>query len=226
MRITVLQSGPDDTLLTALRQAGHQVTAVDAPELSHERIAALRGDLVIYHCPSPEALDSDFMTAVRATIDAPILVLGAEEDVEFAVRALRLGADDCLCGSSSSRELIARVEAARRRYRDWRGASFPEQVPFIDSATQSAYVSGKQVELTNAEFSVMRYLVEHRGQVVKREDLCRVVWGVEPGEKISTGLSVLLHKLRRKLERDPHRPELILTKRGAGYFLAKLVRLV
>jgi two-component system response regulator VicR len=151
-----------------------------------------------------------------------LTALDSEED---KVRGLELGADDYLTKPFSHRELIARIRAQLRRSgQDWapprRTAESRLEVGSItlDMAEHSVTKAGQQVSLTVTEFRLLHCLMSNAGAVVPTGTLLKQVWGYhDPGG--SDVVRVTVHRLRRKLETDPARPNLLHTIPGVGVLL-------
>ena len=149
----------------------------------------------------------------------PILMLTARGQVVDKVVGLQLGADDYLTKPFDMMELVARVGALLRRA-DPRAASAGDTYQFgdvrVDFKRGEALKSGKRVTLSAREFQLVRYLIDHRGEVISREQLLQDVWGYNALPETRT-VDVHMAWLRRKLETNPRVPEYFLTLRGLGY---------
>ena len=125
----------------------------------------------------------------------------------------------------SMRELLARVRAnIRRRSLDLNarksvGKLIEAKGLTIDPATFSVMRNGQAVDLTQKEYDLLLYLIQERGVVFSREDLMQKVWNYDYFGDMRT-VDVTVRRLREKIENDPGKPELILTKRGVGYYFA------
>jgi two-component system KDP operon response regulator KdpE len=162
--------------------------------------------------------------ALRGGSDIPIIVLTARDAEQDRVRGLELGADDYVTKPFSQKELVARIDAVMRRYRAGAEAS---QVPAelsrgdlrIDFAQRKVSVRGQPVALTPTEYNLLFQLSTNHGKVMTHHELLKRVWGEEYREEVHY-LKVYVGRLRTKIERDPAKPELILTARGVGYQFA------
>lgn len=219
-RIALVIGGQQDSVSGTLRQAHHEVLEFSlAPKLPL-KVSACAPDIVVYDCQGNVRLDEAAFSRVRDVVDVPVLVLGPEHSEHFVVRALDLGADGCLCRPYGRAELYARIEACLRRHR--RSDTGPGEL-VIDRASESAVLSGREIKLTPAEYRLLARLVERNGNVVTREDLCGCIWGIGAKDAPAVSLSLCVHHLRQKLERDPHRPRHIMTRWGVGYYLARSI---
>jgi DNA-binding response OmpR family regulator len=149
-------------------------------------------------------------------------MLTARGEVVDRVVGLKLGADDYVMKNCDALELLARIEALMRRAQ---GATVrtAERFEFggvcVDFKSHEVTRGGQAVALSRAEFRLLKYLLEHRGSLVTREELLEKVWGMSGGA-LSRTVDVHMASLRRKLEPDPKYPAFILTVKGFGYKMA------
>lgn len=153
---------------------------------------------------------------------AGLIVLGAPGGGPDAADVLRAGADDFMSYPVSPAELIARVRALLRRLREYCVASsvvmdFGDVIMHCDR--HEVMVRGEQVSLTPKEFELLRELARGAGELVQREELLERVWGFDESVSSRT-LDVHVGRLRKKIERDPSSPRLIVTVPRAGYRVA------
>jgi len=147
----------------------------------------------------------------------PILMLSARTGSPDKVRGLRLGADDYVAKPFDSLELLARVEALLRRATlASREACWTIDEVRLDVARGEVYRDGRPIRLSAREFQLLVYLIEHRGELLSREQLQRDVWGFS-ADVSSRTVDVHVARLRRKLERNAAAPRLIMTVQGLGY---------
>jgi DNA-binding response OmpR family regulator len=154
---------------------------------------------------------------------APILMLTARGQVVDKVVGLQLGADDYMTKPFDMAELLARIGALLRRAPQTPPASANGVQRFgdveVDLRSAEVRRAGKPVPLSAREYQLLRYLLEHRGAIVSREELLTDVWGYGALPSTRT-VDVHMVWLRQKLEANPKYPEHILTIRGLGYKLA------
>lgn len=153
----------------------------------------------------------------QASPNVPVIVLSATADVVDKVLLLELGADDYVTKPFSPRELLARVQAAMRRYS---AVVISTVAAFgnieVDFAKMEVTRSGEPVALTAQEFKLFRYFVQNCDRVISREQLLNEVWGYQNYPSTRTVDNQVL-KLRQKLEADPANPRHFRTIHGAGY---------
>lgn len=160
---------------------------------------------------------------VEALPELPIVLCTLPWPVADRVRALRIGAQDWIAKPYHPDELLARVEAAVRARQTARTSSdaSPIQVGelLIDPGRYTALVSGRDLELSRREFTLLRLLAQANGQVLEREAIYRRVWGYEMAHG-DRSVDVYVRKLRQKLESASPRCRYIHTHVGIGYRLA------
>ena len=178
-------------------------------------------DLILLDIMMPQMSGWDLLRALRQKgLDVPVIMLTARGEEVDRVLGLELGADDYVTKPFSLRELLARVRAVLRRpgpRQKFEEFTFGEVR--IRLRGRQVFKGGKEVRLTRKEFDLLRYLVEHRGEVLTRDRLLDEVWGYE---RYPTTRTVDTHilRLRQKFEKDPEHPAYILTAHGQGYRFA------
>jgi two-component system alkaline phosphatase synthesis response regulator PhoP len=150
-------------------------------------------------------------------IHTPVLMLTARDQTVDKVLGLKIGADDYLTKPFEMIELLARVEAIlRRRPAAAKGASlYPVGDFAMDLRKQHLIREGEITELSTQEFKLLKYLYEHRGEVLDRDELLDAVWGYDQAPYTRT-VDVHIAWLRQKLG-DSKSQSLIVTVRGRGY---------
>jgi two-component system KDP operon response regulator KdpE len=182
--------------------------------------AAEKPDLIVLDLGLPDIPGSDICRDIRGWSTAPIVVLSARHsDVEKA-ELLDLGADDYMTKPFSTIEFQARVRAQLRRARLTAEAGATARVTAhgvaIDLAKRSVRRNGETVHLTPIEWELLRVLSTNAGRTLTHRQLFSEVWSRSHGDA-QQNLRVHVSSLRRKLERDPVRPQLIVTEPGVGY---------
>jgi two-component system alkaline phosphatase synthesis response regulator PhoP len=146
------------------------------------------------------------------------MLTAKKEEIDRVV-GLEIGADDYITKPFSVRELLARVKAhLRRAKREERYVqnSYSFGDVEIDFAHFKIRRKGKEIDVTSLEIKILKYLIEHRGQVVSRDDLLNEVWGYDNYPTTRTIDNHIL-KIRKKIEEDPVHPRYIHSVYGGGY---------
>lgn len=184
--------------------------------------AALDGgfDLIVLDLMLPGKSGFDVCRDIRRHgSGVPILMLTARSQIVDKVVGLKLGADDYLTKPFDLLELLARVEALLRRVPASpppRAATYQFGDVRVDLRAAEVQRGGESVALSAREFQLLRYLIEHRGATVSREELLGEVWGYQASTSTRT-VDVHMAWLRQKLEDSPKRPRWLVTVRGLGY---------
>src|SRR5262249_4308536 len=211
-----------DVVAFSLRREGFDVDEARDGESALEAARAEPFDLVILDVMLPGRSGNEVCRTLRAESDVPILMLTARDGESDRVLGLELGADDYVTKPFSTRELASRVRAIlRRRHLDRaNGGRTARRLGAlrIDLVRREVLVGGERVHLTLSEFKVLTLLAEQPGEVVSRRELMQHLWSSEHvGDEHACEVHV--SNLRRKIERDPSRPQRLLTVRGEGYKL-------
>ena len=227
-RILVIEDNRDIANLVAmhLRDMGAVV------DLAHNGTEGLRQaldnpyDLVILDLMLPGKDGLEICRELRARPNyTPILMLTAKTTETDRVLGLEMGADDYLTKPFSVRELVARAKAIFRRVESvaqtQRGESEVVQAgPLtIEQQTRRVTLDGAPVELTAREFDLLWHFAQHPGQVFTRSQLLDSVWGYGHDGYEHT-VNSHINRLRAKIEKDPSKPDFILTVWGVGYKFA------
>ncbi|MBX3751706.1 MAG: response regulator transcription factor, partial [Opitutaceae bacterium] len=198
---------------------GHDVARVTGGREALARMAAGPLDVVVTDLRMPD-LDGLAVLAAARALPAPpeVVLMTAYGTAESAVAAMKAGAADYVTKPFSITELLARVRAVLRRTSSAVRPSAAESVRIgdidVDFKLHQARRGKVRIEFTAREFDLLRYFVQHTGQVVTREQILNEVWGYEEFPTTRT-IDNFVAKLRQKIERAPHAPEHILTIHGS-----------
>lgn len=199
------------------------VTAYDGEE-ALEKVESEEPDLILLDLMLPKIDGLEVARQVRAKHNIPIIMVTAKDSELNKVVGLELGADDYVTKPFSNRELVARVKANLRRQDQFQQSN--EEVKnnikigplVINSDSYSVTRDGAQLDLTHREFELLHYLAQHTDQVMTREHLLQTVWGYDYFGDVRT-VDVTVRRLREKIEETPSNPQILVTRRGVGYYL-------
>jgi two-component system, OmpR family, alkaline phosphatase synthesis response regulator PhoP len=206
------------TLTARLQKAGYVVETAEDGVAGFEKAMDLPFDLIIMDVALPLRNGFDVCRDLRqAGLATPILILTARTQTVDKVVGLKLGADDYVTKPFASMELLARIEALLRRVPVRTGQGVLDLGPVrMDLRRMEVTRDGHPVYLTVREFQLLRYLMERAGSVIPRTELLRSVWGYGTGSFTRT-VDMHVASLRKKLEKQPSAPELIVTVSNTGY---------
>jgi len=203
-----------------LRRDGYEVIEARDGEAALTRFAEEKVDLVVLDLALPKLDGLEVCRRLRAQSAVPIIMLTARDEEIDKVIGLEIGADDYITKPFSIREFRSRVRALLRRASVTSATEPGEEIvagPLrLDRARRRVEIDGRSPELTYVEFELARVLAGTPGRVFSRQDLLEAVWGGSEYRDPRT-IDVHIRHLREKLERDPSKPELVLTVRGVGY---------
>ncbi|MGE5591715.1 MAG: response regulator transcription factor [Bacillota bacterium] len=205
-----------------LRREGYQVLPARDGEEALER-ASGDLDLVLLDLGLPKLDGFEVCRRIKAQRDLPIIVLSARSDESDRIMGLTLGADDYVTKPFSPAELVLRVKAVLRRAVQARASAArdqPERVErgklHLDRSRREVQVGDRPVSLTGKEFDLLWIMAQRPGQVWTREKLLERVWDTDYTGDSAT-LTVLIRRLREKIEDNPAEPQFIRTVYGVGY---------
>jgi DNA-binding response OmpR family regulator len=211
------------TLRDRLESEGYDVTVAGDGEEALALCSRLPFDVLLLDIALPGRDGLEVCRDLRARgTTVPILMLTARSQLVDRVVGLKLGADDYLTKPFEMAELLARIEALLRRAGAPRAAvagTFGFGEVEVDFRGAEVKRRGERIELSNLELRLLRYLVDHRGEVISRDRLLDEVWGYR-SDVYSRTVDVHVASLRQKLEENPQRPQFLLTVRGMGYKFA------
>jgi len=202
-----------------LEHEGFGVLQAENGAVSLTMVREEQPDLVIMDVMMPEMDGWEACKKLREFSQVPVLMLTARVQSQDIVTGLDSGADDYLLKPFNMDELMARVRALLRRVPSPnRPVAAGNGEITIDKQKREVLVRGEPVDLTPTEYDLLLMLAENAGKVLEHEMLLRGVWGQEY-TKDNDYLKVYIWHLRRKLEKDPRDPKLLLTEWGIGYRL-------
>jgi DNA-binding response OmpR family regulator len=208
---------------TWLHNAGYEVfTAGDGVE-GMRRVFSSRPDIVILDANIPKMDGWEVCRRIRDMSDIPVLMVTVNGQKSDKLKGFTMGADDYLPKPVDFHELVARVQAILRRTRmvtrDNKPSTFNNGDIEVDWGSRQVWVRGERVKLSPTEFKIMSCLIKSRGWIVTHEQLLEKAWGPNYiGDK--SFVKLYIRYLRQKIEQDPHKPQIIMTERGVGYYFA------
>jgi two-component system KDP operon response regulator KdpE len=218
-RILVVDDQPQirRIMRTTLTAAGYEIDDCKTGEEALEKVRDYRPDLVLLDVNMPGMGGLAACRAIRADTNIAIIMLTVRNSEADKVEALDAGADDFVTKPFSTPELLARIRAALRRVP---AQSSPSRLHAgaleIDFSARTVIRDGKSSHLTPKELDLLRHLTQHANEAVSHRELLQAVWGPDYGDQADY-LRVFIKNLRKKIERNPERPEFITTEPWVGY---------
>jgi two-component system KDP operon response regulator KdpE len=204
-------------LRSTLSFRGYTISEVATGEEAVEVVTKLKPDLILLDVNLPGMSGIETCREIRRSSDAPIIMLTVRSAERDKVIALDAGADDYITKPFGIEELLARIRASLRRHPS------PDALPpfvskelSVDFEQRRVTAAGEEIHLAPKEFDVLRHLIANQGKPVTHRRLLQSVWGPEYGEE-TENLRVVINQLRKKIEKDPSQPKLILTEPWVGY---------
>ena len=200
-----------------LQREGLRVIEAESGEAGLQKLEEQDFDVVLLDLMLPGQDGFEVCRAIRRTSNVPVIMVTARSDSHDVVAGLEAGADDYVSKPFVPKELSARIRALARRTR------VPQPrlkltIGDVVIAPSDGTVTrnGEAIDLTRTEFKLLCELAGEPGRVFSREELLERVWGYDYfGD--SRLVDVHVRRLRKKVERDPARPVVVLTARGLGY---------
>lgn len=222
-----------DILVYNLNKEGYETLEANDGIAAIDIALEKKPDLVLLDIMLPKLDGLSVCKRIKHSLNIPILMLTAKDEEIDKILGLELGADDYITKPFSVRELMARIKANLRKVdvaTNIMMAQEPVQPEIVTNKIKvgaltldldkfEVRVYDKVMDLTIREFEVLKYLASQPGQVVTRETLLEKVWGYEYYGDIRT-VDVTVRRIREKIESDTSNPQILMTKRGVGYYIA------
>ena len=212
-----------EPLAFLLKKEGFEVFMAPDGPTALDTFAAEDIDIILLDLMLPGMSGTEVCRQLRHTSSVPVIMVTARDSEIDKVVGLELGADDYVTKPYFARELIARIRAVLRRGGEVEveapaddGLVLQEDRVMMDVERHIVTVDGQKVPMPLKEFDLLEYLMRNSGRVLTRGQLIDRVWGADYVGDTKT-LDVHIKRLRSKIERNPSRPEILVTVRGLGY---------
>lgn len=209
-------------LKTKLKASGYEVLTASNGSEALEQAQAQEPDMVLLDILMPRMDGFETLKELRSFSSAPVIILSAKGGDADKIKGLGLGADDYLPKPFNPDELVARIEAVKRRLEPSEKRKASELFSFgdlsIDFKGRKVTLNGEEKYLTRIEWLLLSELVHNIGRLMPYEELLSRVWGPEYRNDVQL-LRTWVSRLRSKLEKTPNDPKLICTVSKAGYIM-------
>lgn len=205
------------SITNLLETNGYKVTAALTGNEGLSLAASLCPDVILLNLGLPDMDGYKVLQQLRSWSNIPIIILSTRCEEAEKVMALDSGADDYVTKPFGTEELLARIRTALRRQRP----RIPDRIYKareleINFDKRLVRLSGKEIHMTQIEYQLLTLLAEHSGKIVNYNDIMNTIWGpyIDNNNQI---LRVNMANIRRKIEKNPSKPEYIYTRVGVGY---------
>jgi len=209
-------------LKVKLKSSGFEVLTASNGLDALELLQSEEPDMLVLDVVMPGIDGFETLKQVRSFSSIPVIILSAQEASIDKVRGLELGADDYLSKPFSPDELLARIEALRRRLANVQDRKVVEFSTLghlsIDFKKHVVIMQGKEIPLTRIEWLLLSELARNAGKLMLYGELLTKVWGPEYRDDVQI-LRTWVSRLRRKIELGPDQPPLIRTVAKTGYMI-------
>ena len=204
-----------------LKAAGFETTAESDGKAGLLRLINEGADLLVLDLMLPSLSGFEVLQRLREVSDMPVIILSALDSEEDKLKGLSLMADDYVTKPFSVNELIARIKVnlARTEKKPREETIFSAGDIKINADKMAVSKNGEEISVSKKEYEILMLLVQNRGRVVSREEILEKVWGYNNFLGDLHTVDVAIGRLRAKVEKTPSEPEIILSRRGAGYYI-------
>jgi DNA-binding response OmpR family regulator len=223
-RILVVDDEPRilNFLTTKLHASGYEVITANNGVSAIEQAQAQEPNLIVLDVVMPRMDGFQTLKELRTFSSVPVIFLSAKGTDVDRIKGLGLGADDYLPKPFSPDELVARIDAVKRRTGPTENRKVQQHYILgdlkVDFAKRLVTINGKEVRLTKIEWLLLSELIQNAGRLMLYEELLSRVWGPEYRNDVQL-LRTWISRLRYKVEKDPARPTLIRTMPKTGYII-------
>ena len=196
------------------RQENYIVSVADTGERALDIYEKYGAKLIILDIMLPGADGFSVCSKVRESSNTHILIASAKTEKQDKLKGLNLGADDYIEKPYDIDILLAKVNGIFKR--KYAKEELVEGNIRLNTVNNILYINDKKVDVTIKEFELLKLLIENKNVTMKKEYLFNTIWGSDSESEIQT-LTVHIKWLREKIEKDPKKPEHIITEWGVGY---------
>lgn len=204
-------------LKITLEAEGYKIIESECGEDGILKAATFHPNLIILDLGLPDKDGITVLEKIREWSSIPVIIVSVRNAEEDIIQALNKGADDYLTKPFNTGELLARIKANLRRTSLIQESSVYNNGNLkIDLPSHIVNKNGDEVKLTVTEYELLILLAKNTGKVLTHRFILKEIWGPSYIEQ-SQYLRVFVGQLRKKIEDDPAKPELIITESGVGY---------
>ena len=224
--VLIVEDDPDimDVITILLRREGFSVLQADNGQKALEQISKAP-DLIILDVMLPDLDGYEVCRRIREITLAPVLFLTAKGGLHEKTEGFNAGGDDYLVKPFFQEELLARIRALLRRYREYRGKDQQEpEEQYLELAGlrvnkefNEVTKNGREIEMTDIEYRILKLLMQYRNKIFSIQNIYESVWEKPYYYDANNTVMVHIRRLRMAIEDDPRHPAYIRTEWGRGY---------
>ncbi len=220
-RILILEDDENISSIIAfnLKNAGFEAVQEYDGAAGLARLFNERFDLLVLDVMLPSMSGFEVLKSLREKSDIPVIILSARNDEQDKLEGLSLMADDYMTKPFSINELIARIKVNLNRAGISQNGVMQVCDITIDLSKHTVFRGQNELSVSKKEFEILSLLVKNRGKVITREQILEKVWGYDGYLGDLHTVDVAIGRLRAKIELAPGTPEIILSRRGVGYYI-------
>lgn len=225
-KILIVEDDEDirEILKIYLKAEAFEILEAEDGKKAYEILENVKPDIIILDLMLPDINGLNICKNVRTKYNCPIIMLTAKTADQDKIIGLTYGADDYITKPFNPLEVMARVKAQLRRYKEYGEASKEESVIYykgliLDRKSRHVNLNGKELKLTPTEFTLLQILLSNKGQVLSGEKLFHMLREDEYYLKSTNTITVHIRNLREKMEESVEHPKYIKTVWGVGYII-------
>jgi two-component system response regulator VanR len=185
---------------------------------------AKQPDLIILDLMLPDTDGLSICKSIRKKYHYPIIMITAKSADQDKILGLSYGADDYITKPFNPLEVVARVKAQLRRYKEYAENITDTEIIYhkgltLNQKSKQVNINGREIRLTPTEFKVLEVLLQRKGEVLSGEELFHFIWEDEYYSKSTNTITVHIRNLREKMGDSSEKPEYIKTVWGVGYII-------
>ena len=185
---------------------------------------AKQPDLVILDLMLPDIDGLSICKNIRQKYLYPIIMITAKVADQDKILGLSYGADDYITKPFNPLEVVARVKAQLRRYKEYSENTVDNEIIYykgliLNKKSKQVSINGSEIKLTPTEFKILEVLLERKGEVLSGEELFHLIWDDEYYSKLTNTITVHIRNLREKMGDSFEKPQYIKTVWGVGYII-------